>query len=162
MPQKIIYIIRHAKAEQSLIKKDFDRVLIDKGIERAQRIAHDFALSFQSDHTTLCITSPAHRAFETAEIFIKSIKYPQLGLVTDDRLYEASYLDILKVINQIPEQVHTIILFGHNPGLTDFIEYVSNKSIQLKTSQVVQLALDENISFDTLSYNSATLSGTLD
>ncbi|UIR56300.1 histidine phosphatase family protein [Sphingobacterium sp. SRCM116780] len=157
MMSKNLYIVRHAKAEQSLSKKDFDRILIDKGIERATRISKQLALDFKAEHTTLCISSPAKRAYQTAEIFIEAIKYPKIGLVKEESLYEASYLDILKVINQIPTQIQTAFIFGHNPGLSDFVEYVSNTSIYLKTSQVVQLLLDDDFDFNSLTANSASL-----
>lgn len=162
MDKKNLYIIRHAKAEQSLTKDDFDRVLIDKGLERAQRISYQLALNIQADHHTLCISSTALRALGTAEIFIKSIKYPQTGLILEPNLYEATYLDILKVINQIPSNINTVFVFGHNPGLSDFVEYVSNKSVLLKTSHVAHLLLDEGIDFSSLSYNSASLMSTID
>ena len=154
---KNLYIVRHAKAEQSLTKKDFDRILIDMGIERAIRISKQLALAFQADHATLCISSPAKRAYQTAEIFIETIKYPKTGLIKEDSLYEASYLDILKVINQIPAQIQTAFIFGHNPGLSDFVEYISNKSTYLKTSQVVQLLLDDGFDFNSLTANSASV-----
>nr|WP_315402668.1 histidine phosphatase family protein [uncultured Sphingobacterium sp.] len=158
---KNLYIVRHAKAEQSFSKKDFDRILLDKGIERAQRVSHQLALQMQADSTTLCISSSAIRAYQTAEIFIKAIKYPQIALIKEDQLYEATYLDILKLINQVPPHIHTLFIFGHNPGLSDFIEYVSNESVPLSTSQVVHLILDEGFEFNTLTSNTATLLNTI-
>ncbi|AIM38673.1 hypothetical protein KO02_19705 [Sphingobacterium sp. ML3W] len=158
---KNLYIVRHAKAEQSFSKRDFDRILIDKGIERAQRVSNHLALQMQADSTTLCITSSAERAYQTAEIFIKAIKYPQIALIQEDKLYEASYLDILKLINQVPPHINTLFIFGHNPGLSDFIEYVSNESIPLSTSQVVHLVLDDGIDFNSLSSNTTSLLNTI-
>lgn len=158
---KNLYIVRHAKAEQSFSKRDLDRILIDKGIERAQRISYQLALHMQADATTLCISSSADRAYQTAEIFIKAIKYPQIALIKEDQLYEATYLDILTLINQVPAHINTLFIFGHNPGLSDFIEYVSNESVPLSTSQVVHLVLDDGFYFNTLTSNSATLLNTI-
>ncbi|SJN51456.1 hypothetical protein FM120_30725 [Sphingobacterium faecium PCAi_F2.5] len=115
----------------------------------------------QADATTLCISSSADRAYQTAEIFIKAIKYPQIALIKEDQLYEATYLDILTLINQVPAHINTLFIFGHNPGLSDFIEYVSNESVLLSTSQVVHLVLDDGFDFNTLTSNSATLLNTI-
>ncbi|MNL33458.1 hypothetical protein D3C87_1553700 [compost metagenome] len=115
----------------------------------------------QADATTLCISSSADRAYQTAEIFIKAIKYPQIALIKEDQLYEATYLDILKLINQVPAHINTLFIFGHNPGLSDFIEYVSNESVPLSTSQVVHLVIDDGFDFNTLTSSSATLLNTI-
>ncbi|MFD1769676.1 SixA phosphatase family protein [Sphingobacterium suaedae] len=159
MEKKALYIIRHAKAEEhGLAQKDFDRNLVDKGIERAKQTAEELKKRLPHNHEkTMILASTANRAAQTAQIFCEVLGYPAADVVWEPRIYEAHYLMLMKRINDVPARFSHVLLVGHNPGLSDFVDYVTNTYVNLKTSAIARLELDEGIDYSTVSANTATL-----
>jgi phosphohistidine phosphatase len=59
-----IYLLRHAKTEQSLFKADFDRELIEKGFHQIEKLVKH--LKKESVTFDTIISSPARRTEQTA------------------------------------------------------------------------------------------------
>jgi phosphohistidine phosphatase len=74
-------------------------------------------LTGQQDRPTAMITSPALRAYQTAMIFAEALSIPVKNMQVDSQIYEASPDTLLEVIRALPEQVQSVLLVGHNPGL---------------------------------------------
>lgn len=105
----------------------------------------------------LIVSSPAMRALFTARHFAqvwgKSAGKIQLEL----DIYEANTTALLKVVNELDDQYEHVALFGHNPGLTDFANYLSDANIyNIPTSGTVfvEFALDK---WSEISYHSGRL-----
>jgi len=75
----------------------------------------------------LLISSPARRAIDTAAFFAEAYQVPFADIVQEPALYEASALEIMRVISQLPETARVVFLFGHNPGLTEFVNQFTNQ-----------------------------------
>lgn len=75
------------------------------------------------------ISSPALRALSTAQAMAKKMAYPESKIVVEKRLYGADRNDWMKVIHSLNDNLQTIILFGHNPSLTEVANYLSPYSI---------------------------------
>ncbi|WP_037499286.1 SixA phosphatase family protein [Sphingobacterium deserti] len=159
MDSKKLYIIRHGKAEEhSFSKEDFNRDLVEKGIARSLAVAEKIKTKISPiDKRTLIISSTANRAAQTARIFAQSLGYPEEEIVWEPTIYEAHYLHILKRLNQVSANYDRVLLFGHNPGLSDLIDYIANEYINLKTSYAACLTLEEGLDYSTLSANTARL-----
>lgn len=157
--EKALYIVRHGKAEEhSFGKKDFDRDLIQRGITRSTVTAEALQQRLHPvNEKTLLISSTANRAAQTARIFAKTLAYPEERIQWESRIYEAHYLLLLKRINDISANYDQVIIFGHNPGLSDLVEYIANEFVNLKTAHVACLTLEKDIDYSTLSANTATL-----
>lgn len=67
----------------------------------------------------LILSSPAKRAKKTAKKVAKQIAYPKEKIVFNQEIYEARIADVLNVIHQIPKEISTLMLVGHNPTFTD-------------------------------------------
>lgn len=159
---KTLYLIRHAKAEEhSFSKDDFYRDLQKKGRERAERIAQKLKDTLKIDEKTLVISSSANRAIQTAELFCEVLGYPQESIHQTRDIYEAHFMDILKVINSVPEEYDTLLIFGHNPGLSNLTNYLSHSEIELATSNVSILQLESDLTFEMLGGGTANLIGLL-
>lgn len=159
---KTLYLIRHAKAEEhSFSKDDFYRDLQKKGRERAERIAQKLKDSLKIDEKTHVISSSANRAIQTAELFCEVLGYPQESIHQTRDIYEAHFMDILKVINSVPEEYDTLLIFGHNPGLSNLTNYLSHSEIELATSNVSILQLEGDLTFEMLGGGTANLIGLL-
>jgi len=135
---KQLLLVRHAKSDWgNLNLKDFDRPLNKRGKENAPEMAERLLKrGFKFD---LIISSPAKRALSTAKYFAEA--YHTEEIVLEPQIYEASTRTLLNVINNINDSAETVILFGHNNGLTDFANELSNGSIyNIPTAGMVLLS----------------------
>ena len=147
MITKTLYLIRHGKAEDfSFSNSDYDRNLVEKGKQRNKIVAEKLKKHLSNDNK-LIISSSANRALQTAEIFAEYIDYPKYSIQQEKGMYEAYYKDILKVINAVSDNIETLLVFGHNPGLSDLCNYLCNSSIDLKTSHIAKIILPEGFNF---------------
>lgn len=159
METKSLYIIRHAKAELPTFgKDDFDRDLLPKGVYRAELIAQKLRTQLSPmDKKILVISSTANRAMQTAKIFCDILGYPEEHIVWEPKVYEAHYLFLMKRLNDVSASYDHVLLFGHNPGVSDLIGYVTDRLVNLKTAYAAYLELEEGIDYSLLSANTASL-----
>jgi phosphohistidine phosphatase len=62
-----------------------------------------------------------------------------------DKLYMANYNDFVQIIKEIPEQVKSAMIFGHNPGLTFFACTITKENIEnIPTAGVVRIDFNIN------------------
>jgi phosphohistidine phosphatase len=121
---KTLYIIRHAKSSwNNPVLDDLERPLNDRGREDAPRMGA--RLRERNIAADTLITSPATRALSTCEIIADEIGFARDKIRTDERLYHATENVILKIVREQPDTVQQVVLFGHNPGLTDFANRIS-------------------------------------
>lgn len=158
MQKKLLYLVRHAKAEEhTFAKPDHDRDIIEKGRSRAAHISTDLSKELTLRENTLVMSSTANRARQTAELFCDTLGYPKEKIEFTKSIYEAFYLDILRRINSISAAVDILVVFGHNPGLSDLTNYLTDSYVDLKTSHVAVIELEDGIDFSTLSGSTAKL-----
>lgn len=129
---KKLYLIRHAKSSWDNIDlDDFDRPLNKRGEKDAPRMGK--RLKKKRVTPDFMITSPAARALETCKKIAGSLGFPETKIITDKRLYHANSSQLLSVIKDIPDRKadseEVVLLFGHNPGLTEFANELLNQSI---------------------------------
>lgn len=137
---KTIYLVRHAKAG-SAHSGDFDRTLNDVGLKAAHFMAE--MLEEKSVVPDLVIASPAIRALTTAEIFCYILGYPKEQIEKRIEIYEGGAGRLLKIVQQIPDNCTTAMLFGHNPTMTAFSNLLSGGGIDaLATCGVARIDLD--------------------
>jgi phosphohistidine phosphatase len=122
---KRLTLVRHAKSDwKDASLKDFDRPLSRRGLKEAPGMAE--RLAEQGLHVDLLITSSAVRAFETARFFAKALDYPLRQIKTEDRLYLARPAEILEVIRSVGSRVQHLMIFGHNPGLSECAQQLTH------------------------------------
>ena len=91
----------------------------------------------------LIVSSPAVRALETARIIARKLGYPRKDIAVEDRLYGAGVAELLEVIRNTDESVTTLMLFGHNPGLTELANHLGPRPIpNLPTCGVLHLRFE--------------------
>lgn len=139
---KSLTIVRHAKSSwkhQGL--SDRERPLNKRGERDAPDMAQRVAES--GIRPSQIISSPAVRAWTTAKIFARELGYPAEFLQREDGLYLASLDNLLDVVATQDAGFNHLMLFGHNPGLTDFVNYlVPGLTSNLPTSGVVAVNLE--------------------
>lgn len=157
---KTLYLLRHAKSSWSLPSlDDIDRPLNKRGIKAAPFIGE--ILLKKKISPELVISSPALRAITTAKIIAEKLNYPVSNIKKDNNVYEASALDLLSVIKHANDKLNSLMLVGHNPGITDLINLISDKRLDnLPTAGIVCLKkeidnwkeIDDNWLFEFIEY----------
>ncbi|HRY98232.1 MAG TPA: histidine phosphatase family protein [Bacteroidales bacterium] len=134
---KTVYLVRHAKASWEHPElPDRQRPLLPKGEARTRAIGE--YLRKKKVKPELIISSDAVRARETALILAAELSYPAGALLFDPRLYDDpgySFFDVLSARNNA---LNSVMLVGHNPGMTQLMfRYAGNSIDHLPTSGVV-------------------------
>ncbi len=77
----------------------------------------------------LMLSSPAKRALNTCERIADILQYSKEKIKTDRDLYHADEESILRIVKNLNDKHDCILIFGHNPGLTDFVNRLTNSII---------------------------------
>jgi len=138
---RTLYIVRHAKSSWSdPAVDDFHRPLNERGQRDAPFMAHAFHT--RNEPVDLLVSSPAVRALSTARHFAKALGIDKGAIVEDRSLYLADLPTLLKRVNQLPDTADRVVLFGHNPGLSDLVEHLGDDDLgELPTCAVVRIDL---------------------
>ena len=138
---KTLFLIRHAKSSWGdTALPDKDRPLNDRGRRDAPKMGE--RLAKRDVKPDLILSSPAMRALETAEIIAKKLDYRRRDIVVDDRLYAVGADDLLDVIHKLGDKLERVMLFGHNPGLTELAHRLSSKVTHMPTCAVAEFTFD--------------------
>lgn len=117
---KRIVIVRHAKAVPYGYDDDFNRKLRRQGKEDAKILS--MALKEDRIIPDLILSSPAKRAYKTATIYAETLRYPVSRILVEEELYEGvTTPDFLEIIRNLPEEVQTVFVFGHNPTVYNLV-----------------------------------------
>ncbi|MDX1480741.1 MAG: histidine phosphatase family protein [Woeseiaceae bacterium] len=128
---KTLTIVRHAKSSwKTAGLADRERPLNNRGEQDAPLMGA--VLAGSEVRPSLLISSPAVRAWTTARLIAAEIGYPREFLQREDDLYLADVGDILRVLARQDPGFNSIMMFGHNPGLTSF----ANRLVPGLTSNV--------------------------
>ena len=137
-----LYLLRHAKSSwDDPSPSDIDRPLNRRGQRDAPKMG--VALGARLDPMTFHV-SPAERAQSTFRLLQKNWKgLKQRHGVTEPALYTFDYREVLAWIAVQSPQAERLAVVGHNPALTDVINYLVGAETldNLPTSGWVELAL---------------------
>jgi phosphohistidine phosphatase len=106
-----IWLLRHAKSDWADAHiKDHDRPLNNRGRRSAAQVAT--TLHREKIHLDLVLVSTARRAVDTAN-------HLDLPITRDSALYNASADDLVRRLREVPADVMSVMLVGHNPGIEE-------------------------------------------
>jgi phosphohistidine phosphatase len=121
---KRLTLVRHSKSDWSLPgQQDWDRALNKRGQRDAPEMAR--RLRARKLKPDVILSSPAVRALATATIMARELKVAASIIRQDERLYLAGPADLLTVIRELGGNARHLMVFGHNPGITDFANRLS-------------------------------------
>jgi phosphohistidine phosphatase len=110
---RTVVVLRHAKADWPQVP-DHERPLADRGRLDAPAAGRRLADDGLSLDLVLCST--AARTRETWKLAAHEL--PQRPrTVYEERLYDASLGELLALLNEVPDEIGTLLLVGHNPGM---------------------------------------------
>ena len=138
---KMLFLVRHAKSSRDdPVLPDKDRPLKERGMRDASRVGEQMAK--RGAKPDLILSSPARRALATAEIVAGKLDYRRKDIAVEDRLYAATADDLLAVVHELDDKTKHVMLFGHNPELTELAHRLSGKITEMATCAVAEFAFD--------------------
>lgn len=149
---KNLLLMRHAKSswkDDSL--EDHERPLKKRGRKDAKRIAK---VILKKDLVPdLILSSSAVRSRETADIIVKTLDYEN-KVEFSDELYMGEPQDFIDALCNLPQDLDTVMIVGHNPGLEAYLQIIDGEIESVPTAGLgyLVLAIDEwkEISLDTM------------
>ena len=140
---KTLTLVRHAKSSwKDASLGDRKRPLNKRGKRDAPVMGRRIAA--HGIRPSLIISSPAKRAWTTAQIIARELGYPLEFLQREEQLYLASLDDFLDVLVAQDEGFNSVMVVGHNPGMTDFANFLSpGLTHNLPTAGVVSVEIDQ-------------------
>lgn len=118
---KIILLLRHAKSawgEPGL--DDHERPLNKRGERAAEAMAEHIVHNAPRPDLILCST--ALRTRQTLAPLIHRLTSPAPPIALEKGLYLASEPALLVRLRAVPDEVHTVLLIGHNEGIGELAE----------------------------------------
>ena len=140
---KTIYLIRHAKSSwKNSDQTDFERPLNSRG--KKDRITMGKRLKKENCSPQIFLSSAAKRTIETSLVIAKEIDFEQNNIIFKQELYHASSQEIFRIINEQDNSFETLLLVGHNPGISDLSYYLSNIPHSFPTCGVAKITFETN------------------
>ncbi|HVF57057.1 MAG TPA: histidine phosphatase family protein [Pyrinomonadaceae bacterium] len=137
---KTLLLMRHAKSDwQDAGMRDFDRPLNKRGLRDAPAVGG--FLRKQQLRPGLVLSSPAERARQTAALVVAAAQLDAAPLY-DGRIYEATAAQLAEVVAGADDSADVLLLVGHNPGMEDFIGYLTGEARGMPTAALARVALD--------------------
>ena len=125
---KRLFLVRHAKSSwkhQGLT--DFERPLNKRG----QRDAPEMGARLAGKEIVLdlMVSSRATRAITTARVIAEKIGYATSKIVENETIYASRWSGLMGVVQDLPNELDTVMLVGHNPGFTELAEDLTGARI---------------------------------
>lgn len=141
---KTLIFARHGKSSwEDPSKKDFDRPLMKKGIEKTEMAGQ--LLAKKAVKIERIYSSSAERAKNTAILLAKALNFPVEEVIFDKLIYHANAEQLLSYCYSFPEDINIVMIVGHNPTLTDLYNYLSIHNVEeLNTSNLGCVILGAN------------------
>jgi phosphohistidine phosphatase len=125
---KDLYLIRHGQAEeQSGNIKDVERQLTSKGYQDASKIG--LYLKEKQVQPDIILHSSSARTTETVRRINEQLSVDTDFIESSDDIYEASARILLRIVTDIPAELRSAIIVGHNPGISYLAEYITGSEI---------------------------------
>ncbi len=138
---KTLYLLRHAKSSwDDASLSDRDRPLDARGERDAARMSKRW--SQRIEQPDLILSSPAARAFATAKIVARGLDYKTKDIAIDERLYAATEVNLLAVIEALDNKLDRVMLVGHNPGFVELAHHFDSGVTHMPTCALVEFRFE--------------------
>ncbi len=139
---KTLILVRHGKSSWEYSVGDKDRPLLLRGIRDGILVANDF--NEKMPKVDAAYSSPANRALHTSMIFMRQLHFPLMHFSVVNELYDFSGDQVLQFIKRLPNNLKTVVIFGHNHAFTHIANSLGNTYIEnLPTSGLVQIEFND-------------------
>ena len=146
---KRLYVVRHADSSwDNKLLSDFDRPLSKQGILDAKKLANYFVS--KNYKLNSIVHSSALRTSRTADLLYEKINVDKkINLYHEKALYEANITKVINIIKKYISNFNNLMIVGHNPSVTQFINYISNATIDhVPSGGMAVIDFKENILYE--------------
>jgi len=133
-----LILLRHGKSDWSGREPDQLRPLARRG--RRQVPVAGRWLADNVGFIDLAVVSPAERTRETWRLAAAELAVPP-PVREDDRVYAGSAPSLLGVVRELPGELATVVLVGHNPGLEDLVPLLTGERAPMPTSALAVITM---------------------
>ena len=134
---KTLVLVRHAKsAWGDPTLADHDRPLNDRGRRDAPEMGR--RLRERGVAPDAILSSTAARARSTAEAIADELGAANGVLALDERLYGSSPETILEVVAEVDDDLTTVLVVAHDPGMSDLANRLSGDIDHMPTCGVAE------------------------
>jgi phosphohistidine phosphatase len=136
---KILTLVRHAKSSWKHPELTDRRRPLNK---RGERDAPEMGrrLAGRGEAPDLIVSSPAVRALTTARTIARAVGHAEDEIVLVESVYHADAEDLLEFVRGLADSYDHVMLFGHNPALTDLVNRLAAEPLDnVPTCGVVRL-----------------------
>ncbi|MBW3085852.1 putative phosphoric monoester hydrolase [Austwickia sp. TVS 96-490-7B] len=120
---RMVVLVRHAQAKNRSEGGDRERELTRHGRETARAVGEWMAQ--QGVRADVMVCSPAVRTVSTCDELQRGGL--QVGQVWADRcLYDADPDEVIASIREVPDEVRTLVVVGHAPGVPGVVAQVAD------------------------------------
>jgi len=138
---KTLLLVRHAKtAPAGPGQADHARALEDQGVTDAGKLAH--YLRKKSLLPDQMLVSSANRAQTTAHILLTACQGHAVDVVVSEALYLADIELLKSLITQASDEVNTLMIVGHNPGLSELAHHYDPDVGGMRPAQMLCVRFD--------------------
>jgi phosphohistidine phosphatase len=134
-----LILLRHSKSDWSGDAADIDRPLAKRGRRQAAEAGQ--WLASHVDRINMAVVSTAERARATWDLVSAELgERPETR--HDEGVYAASADGLLHIVRGLGEELGTVAVVGHNPGLEGLAEALIGDWVPLPTSALAVIDLD--------------------
>ncbi len=123
---KRLILVRHGKSSWKENLPDKERPLKKRAYKDAGLVINEFG-QFQSTPLVMW-SSPAVRALTTAKLFKEELEVLEENFVVKEELYTFDKKDLLAIIRTCDDSVDNLIVFGHNPAMTNLVNFLGDQN----------------------------------
>lgn len=136
---KTLLLLRHAKSSWDNDKlADYDRPLNERGRSDAPRVGQ--LIRREGLTPDLIVSSAAKRAATTAELVALELPFDGELRYTES-LYLAEPGAYITIARRTADDVGTLMLVGHNPGIEELVEHLTGQSERMPTGALACIRL---------------------
>ena len=139
---KKLILVRHGKSSWDNNLPDEERPLKKRAYRDADAVISAFKNHFKKD-SIIIWSSDAVRALTTAKIFKEQLGVLDEQFEIKNQLYTFSGGQLLKTISECESSVDTLMVFGHNPAMTNVVNLLGDHDLDnVPTTGLVLLEFD--------------------
>ena len=140
---KVILLMRHGKSSWENDLPDHERPLKEKGENDANLVANQFIKTKFLPQKVF--SSSAKRALDTCKILTKILGLSENSINIENDLYDFGGENVIRFIKELPNEIDSVMIFGHNHAFTSITNIFGDKYIDnLPTSGLVKINIDIN------------------
>lgn len=122
---KTIVLVRHSKSAWGLDVADHERPLSGRGKRDAAALGHHLTSAGLLPGAVVCSTAVRARDTWTRALKGGATQAPVQYL---ERVYEGEARDLTRVLRGTSDDVSTVLMVGHAPGIPDLVEHLAART----------------------------------